>query len=108
MSSKDIACNGGPNPTTASPYILNITAGETVKLTWRHTLTSGANDVIDAGHKGPVMAYMKKVENAKSDNGVGNGWFKIFEDGLVGGKWGVDRLVSDPRGVRETKRGLDC
>jgi hypothetical protein len=27
------------------------------------------------------MAYMKKVDNAASDSGVGGGWFKISESG---------------------------
>jgi lytic cellulose monooxygenase (C4-dehydrogenating) len=66
-----------------------------VKLTWRHTLTSTASDVIDASHKGPVMAYMKKVSDAKSDPGYGSGWFKIAEDGFDGTKWGVDRLIAN-------------
>lgn len=56
VTSNDIACNGGPNPTTASPYKITVAAGSTAKLTWRHTLTSTSSDVIDASHKGPVMA----------------------------------------------------
>ena len=27
------------------------------------------------------MAYMKKVDNAATDSGVGSGWFKIAEAG---------------------------
>ncbi|KUJ18963.1 uncharacterized protein LY89DRAFT_582205 [Mollisia scopiformis] len=86
VTTNDVACNGGPNPTTASPYVINVNAGDTVQATWRHTLTStAANDavyVIDPSHKGPVMAYMKKVTNATSDVGYGDGWFKISEAGL--------------------------
>ena len=88
-----MACNGGANPTTPSPNIITVAAGSTAKLTWRHTLTSDASDVIDASHKGPVMAYMKKVSNALTDPGYGSGWFKIQQDGYSGGQWGVDRLV---------------
>ena len=40
------------------------------------------------------MAYMKKVSSATTDTGVGAGWFKIAEDGLSGGSWGVDRLIA--------------
>ena len=93
VSSNDVACNGGPNPTTATSTVLTVAAGSTVQLTWRHTLTSGSNDVIDASHHGPTMVYMKKVSDAKSDSGIGGGWFKIQEDGFSGGTWGVDRLV---------------
>lgn len=72
-----MACNGGPNPTRSSPYVIDVQAGSTVKAKWRHT----ENNVIDSSHKGPVMAYMKKVDNAASDSGVGGGWFKISEAG---------------------------
>ncbi|PVI02361.1 lytic polysaccharide monooxygenase [Periconia macrospinosa] len=96
VSSNDIACNGGPNPTTKTSTVINVQAGSTAKLTWRHTLTSGSGDVIDSSHKGPVMAYMKKVGDAKTDSGVGSGWFKIAQDGLdSSGKWGVDRLIAN-------------
>jgi hypothetical protein len=71
VTSNDIACNGGPNPTTATSKVITVAAGSKATLTWRHTLTSGSNDVIDASHKGPVMAYLKKVSNAVTDSGVG-------------------------------------
>ncbi|KIM97510.1 glycoside hydrolase family 61 protein [Oidiodendron maius Zn] len=86
VTSDDIACNGGPNPTTPSSNIIQVTAGSTVQATWRHTLTSTeANDpvyVIDPSHKGPVQAYLKKVNDAITDVGYGSGWFKIQEAGL--------------------------
>ncbi|KAE8452901.1 hypothetical protein EG329_013173 [Mollisiaceae sp. DMI_Dod_QoI] len=83
VTSNDIACNGGKNPTTATKAIIDVTAGSTVKAIWRHTLVAGANDVIDPSHKGPVMAYLKKVSNALTDPGYGAGWFKIQEAGLT-------------------------
>ncbi|KAL1612064.1 hypothetical protein SLS60_000287 [Paraconiothyrium brasiliense] len=97
VSSSSIACNGAPNGAVQSTNtVINVQAGSTAKLTWRHTLTSGSNDVIDASHKGPVMAYMKKVTDAKTDAGPGSGWFKIAEEGLGSdGKWGVDKLIAN-------------
>lgn len=77
VTSNDIVCNGGPNPTAKTNTVINVQAGSQATLTWRHTLTSGPSDVIDSSHKGPVMAYMKKVTDAKTDSGVGNGWFKV-------------------------------
>jgi hypothetical protein len=74
VTSNDLACNGGPNPTTPSDKIISVTAGSTVQAVWRHTLTSGADDVMDASHKGPTIAYLKKVDNALTDSGIGNGW----------------------------------
>ena len=96
VTTNDIACNGGPNPTTPSSAKITVAAGSQAKLTWRHTLTSDASDVIDSSHKGPVMAYMKKVSNAVTDVGYGAGWFKIASDGFSNNAWGVDRLVSYP------------
>jgi len=97
VSSNDIACNGGPNPTTATSKVINVAAGSTVQAIWRHTLTSGSNDVIDASHKGPVIAYLKKVGSATSDVGYGSGWFKISEAGLTNvasQNWAVTDLIA--------------
>ena len=44
--SNDVACNGGPNPTMSSDKVINVKAGETVKATWRHTLTSALLSLI--------------------------------------------------------------
>jgi len=86
VTTEYIACNGGPNPTTPSSDIITVAAGSTVQATWRHTLTStAANDatyVIDPSHLGPVQAYMKKVTDAVTDPGYGDGWFKVSEAGL--------------------------
>lgn len=58
------------------------------------------------------MAYLKKVTDAKTDTGVGAGWFKVLpnpqpkpflhltpptqiaQDTFDGTTWGVDRLIS--------------
>lgn len=92
MSSNNLACNGPPNPTTPSSKIIQVTAGSNLTAIWRHTLTckdsssrnigeyvadievAGPGDVMDASHKGPTLAYMKKVTDATKDSGVGNGW----------------------------------
>jgi cellulase len=95
VTSNDLACNGGPNPTTPSDKIITVTAGTTVKAIWRHTLTSGPNDVMDASHKGPTLAYLKKVDNALTDTGIGGGWFKIQEDGYSNGQWGTSTVITN-------------
>ncbi|OBT52582.1 hypothetical protein VE04_07247 [Pseudogymnoascus sp. 24MN13] len=97
VSTSDIACNGGPNPTTPSNVVIDVKAGSTVQTYWRHTLTSTSSDVIDSSHKGPVMAYMKKVTDAKTDTGIGGGWFKISQDGYDSSSklWAVDKLISN-------------
>lgn len=37
--------------------------------------TAGPDDVMDSSHKGPVLAYLKKVDDATSDPGTGDGWY---------------------------------
>jgi cellulase len=95
VASNDLACNGGPNPTMKSNEIITVTAGTTVKAVWRHTLTSGPGDVMDASHKGPTLAYLKKVDNALTDSGIGGGWFKIQEDGYNNGQWGTSTVITN-------------
>ncbi|KAI1854037.1 hypothetical protein JX265_003639 [Neoarthrinium moseri] len=95
VTSNDLACNGGPNPTTPSDKIIDVTAGSTVTAVWRHTLTSGPDDVMDASHLGPTLAYLKKVGDATSDSGIGSGWFKIFQDGYSNGVWGTSKVINN-------------
>ncbi|KAI0132996.1 glycoside hydrolase [Xylariales sp. AK1849] len=95
VTSDALACNGGPNPTTASSDIIDVTAGSTVTAIWRHTLESGADDVLDASHLGPTLAYLKKVDDATTDSGVGDGWFKIQEDGYDEGVWATTTVINN-------------
>jgi len=96
VTSDYLACNGGNNPTTPSSTVINVAAGSTVQATWRQTLTSGSDDVLDPSHKGPVMAYMKKVTDATTDVGYGSGWFKISESGLnvASQDWATTDLIA--------------
>ncbi|OTA99482.1 glycoside hydrolase family 61 protein [Hypoxylon sp. CI-4A] len=95
VTTNDVACNGGPNPTTPSDKIIDIKAGSTVNAIWRHTLTSGANDVMESSHLGPTLAYLKKVDDATTDKGYGDGWFKIQEDGYANGEWGTSKVINN-------------
>ena len=95
VTSNDLACNGGPNPTSPSSNIITVTAGTTVAAIWRHTLQSGADDVMDASHKGPTLAYLKKVDNALTDTGIGGGWFKIQESGYSSGNWATSTVITN-------------
>ncbi|KAI1654478.1 carbohydrate-binding module family 1 protein [Daldinia decipiens] len=95
VTSNDVACNGGPNPTTPSDKIIDVKAGSTVNAIWRHTLTSGSGDVMEASHLGPTLAYLKKVNDATTDKGYGDGWFKIQEDGYNNGVWGTSKVINN-------------
>ncbi|KAI5863712.1 carbohydrate-binding module family 1 protein [Durotheca rogersii] len=95
VTSNDVACNGGPNPTMPSDKIIEVKAGSTVNAIWRHTLTSGPNDVMDASHLGPTLAYLKKANDATTDKGYGGGWFKIQQDGYSNGVWGTSKVINN-------------
>lgn len=67
-----------------------IAAGATIGIQWHHNSNSPSDDILEATHKGPCLAYL-----AKSDTGAGPVWFKIFEDGYDPATqlWGTDRLI---------------
>jgi len=95
VASNDLACNGGSNPTKSTSEIVTVQAGSTVKAIWRHTLTADKTNIMDPSHKGPTLAYLKKVDNALTDTGIGGGWFKIQEDGYANGKWATNKVIDN-------------
>lgn len=92
VSSPAMVCNGG---SAKADEFVEIAAGSKIGLQWHHNdpkTESGDNDEpIAASHKGPVMVYIAKAEG----NGEGAVWTKIYEDGLTGGKWGVDNFIAN-------------
>lgn len=98
VTSDSIACNGPPNPTEPTDLVIDVQAGSTVTAVWRYMLSttgSAPNDIMGSSHKGPISAYLKKVDDAASDSGVGDGWFKIQEDGLdAGGEWATTKIIN--------------
>lgn len=46
----------------------------------------------DDSHKGPCAVYMKKVTDASTAVGAGDGWFKVTDEGLTDGVFCTDRL----------------
>lgn len=69
-------------PTTQSPNPITYA----LRHLFCYQLTSG---------QGPIQVYLAKVSNAASSGTSGLSWFKIASDGLSGGKWGVDNMVSN-------------
>ncbi len=89
-------------PGSKSQSILNIAPGDKIGTFWGHVIGGAqfANDPdnpIAKSHKGPVMAYLAKVDNAASVGTSGLKWFKIWQDGFDTGsrKWGVDNMMSN-------------
>ncbi|PGH11165.1 hypothetical protein AJ80_07267 [Polytolypa hystricis UAMH7299] len=110
VNSNSIACNGPPvQYFQSSSAVIDIQAGSVVTGAWLHTLTSTGpdatadNKVIDSSHKGPVSAYLKKVNDATQNpsSGPGDGWFKISESAYTNGVWGVDELIAND-GIQST------
>lgn len=92
VTQADMTCGWLPEAGRAANRKCPIAAGSTIGIQWHHNSNAASDDIIDPTHKGPVMVYL-----AKSDTGSGAVWFKIYEDGYTGGRWGVDRLL-DNRG----------
>ena len=90
-----MACNS-PLTSSVSKDVIEVAPGDKFGMQWNHNLagpTAGdGDDPIAASHKGPVIAYMAKVDDASTNDGSGLKWFKVAEEGLDTntGKWGVD------------------
>jgi len=92
-----IACNQG-YVQPVSTQVIEAKAGSKIGMWWGHVIGGAqyANDgdnPISPGHKGPVMTYLAKVDNAATASPNGLRWFKIQEEGLNNGIWGEDRVL---------------
>lgn len=75
----------------------SVTAGSTISVEWHHESRTqhDSDDPIAASHKGPIMTYMAKVDDAATITDVTSlDWFKIAETGYSNGVWAVDTLYS--------------
>ncbi|SPO01512.1 related to cel1 protein precursor [Cephalotrichum gorgonifer] len=97
VSSPDIACG---QVALKSDAVITVPAGAKVASWWQHVIGGAQfpNDVdnpIAASHKGPVTAWLAKVDNAASASHAGLSWFKVAEDGFDVGSnvWGVDNMI---------------
>ena len=101
VSSSAITCNAPLNQ-PVSHDVISVAPGDTFGMQWNHNIggpTPGdGDDPIAASHKGPIMAYMAKVDDAASADGSGLSWFKVAEEGLdtSTGKWAVDSTLPLP------------
>ncbi|KAM0281195.1 hypothetical protein ACHAQH_003625 [Verticillium albo-atrum] len=98
VNDADFACN--KNIQYKDNNIITVPAGARVGAWWGHVIggPQGSNDPdhpIAASHKGPIMVYLAKVSDAASASSTGLQWFKVAENGLSGGKWAVDTMISN-------------
>ncbi|EPE26434.1 hypothetical protein GLAREA_02347 [Glarea lozoyensis ATCC 20868] len=94
----NFACNTGI--THKDSNVISVPAGARVGGWWGHVIggAQGANDPdnpIAASHKGPIIYYLAKVSNAATTGTTGLQWFKIGQEGLNNGKWGVDTMIAN-------------
>ncbi|KUJ24121.1 glycoside hydrolase [Mollisia scopiformis] len=100
VTSPDIACNTGLKA-PVSTAVVTVPAGAIVSAWYQHVLggpqmAGDKDNPIAASHKGPLMVYLAKVDNAGTASWTGLEWFKIAEEGLdiTTGKWGVDTMIA--------------
>lgn len=95
VTSSAITCNS-PLYSPVSTDVIEVAPGDQFGMQWNHNIagpTAGdADDPIASSHKGPVMVYMAKVDDASTADGSDLKWFKVAEEGLNNstGTWGVD------------------
>lgn len=105
LSSTDMACNVGGDKGVKG--IIDVPAGANLTFEFKASLWDMSRPRLEPGHKGPCAVYLKKVENAETAKGSGNGWFKIFEDGVdAKGQWCTTRLTPTGKLVTKLPEGL--
>lgn len=91
VTSSAMVCNGG----SAVADSVEVAAGSEITFQWHHndpaTVSGDADEPIAASHKGPVMVYIAPADS----NGEGAVWTKVFEEGLSGGKWAVEKFIAN-------------
>lgn len=117
VSSQNMICGAGGSK---SQTVISVAGGDQLGMYWGHVIGGAqfANDAdhpIAKSHKGPVMAYLAKVDNAASTGVTGLKWyvlsplyyptaqltnnhrFKIWQEGFdVASKtWGVDTMLKN-------------
>lgn len=87
---------------STSPTVLDVAPGDEIGAWWQHVIggpqfPNDPDNPIAASHKGPVMAYLAKVDDAASTGLNGLEWFKIWQDSFDTETriWGVDNMISN-------------
>jgi cellulase len=83
IKSNDMACNV---PVQGAPAVTTVEAkaGDPIKVQWSAIV-----------HPGPITHFLRPVQDAVTDTGVGDGWFKIDELDFVNGQWASDVMKAN-------------
>lgn len=77
VSSNNLRCNAGTSPASVK---CPVKAGDTVTVEMhQHNSRSCTEEAIGGAHYGPVLAYLSKVDDARTADGS-SGFFKIYEN----------------------------
>ncbi|KAG9238511.1 glycoside hydrolase family 61 protein [Amylocarpus encephaloides] len=93
LASNDMVC--GFDGTNGVARVCPAPKGAKLSFTYRLYPDGSQPGALDPNHKGPCAVYMKHVESAINDTGVGDGWFKVWEEGYDEGKrqWCTEKLI---------------
>lgn len=99
MNSQDIICQ---KQGRTSDKVISVKAGDDIGAYFGHVIGGAqfANDPdnpIAKSHKGPVTAWLAKVDNAATASKTGLKWFKIWENTFNPStkQWGVDEMIAN-------------
>lgn len=87
----------GRNGENGVARVCGANAGSKITFEYHFWPDGSVPGAIDISHKGPCAVYMKKVDNAMTDSGVGDGWFKIYEEDYDSStsKWCTEKLIQN-------------
>lgn len=95
LDSSDMAC--GVDGTQGVARVCSVNGASTLSFEYRDWPDDSSRGSIDISHKGPCAVYLKKVSSAVDDEGTGDGWFKIWDEGYdeSAGKWCTEKLIDN-------------
>ncbi|KAF9871230.1 glycosyl hydrolase family 61 [Colletotrichum karsti] len=98
VNDKDFACN--KDLSYLDKTVITVPAGAKVGALFGHVIGGAMepgdqDQPIAEDHKGPIMVYLAKVDDAANASPEGLSWFKISEKGLQNGRWAVDDMRAD-------------
>lgn len=90
-------------PGYTSQTVLDVAAGDRIGAWWQHVIggpqfPGDPDNPIAKSHKGPIMAYLAKVDNAASvPTSSALRWFKVWEGtfNTSSRTWGVDDMIAN-------------
>ncbi|KAI1814232.1 glycoside hydrolase family 61 protein [Poronia punctata] len=99
VTSQDIICQ---KQGTTSDKVIEVNAGDDIGAYFGHVIggeqfPNDPDNPIAPSHKGPLTAWLAKVDDAATTSKTGLSWFKIWESTFdtSSKKWGVDEMIAN-------------